>query len=93
MLFRSESQIPEVAQTKINGLVDHYGVTDEKTLRYFAVHIEADEVHRAQERELLETHITTESEKETAVHATEQALNAVWNLLSGVCERHNIVCH
>ncbi len=92
-LYSYESQIPEVAQTKIDGLVNRYGVSDEKTLRYFAVHVEADEVHRAQERQLLETHVTTGAETESAVQAAEQALNAIWNLLSGVCERHNIACH
>lgn len=92
-LYAYESQIPEVSATKIAGLKANYGITDEPTLKYFAVHIDADEVHRAQEKELLETHITTNAEAASAVGATEQALDAVWNLLSGVCTRHNIVCH
>jgi pyrroloquinoline-quinone synthase len=92
-LYAYESQIPEVSATKIDGLKANYGISDEATLKYFAVHIDADEVHRAQERELLQSHITTEDEAASAVCATEQALDAVWNLLSGVCERHNIACH
>lgn len=92
-LYSYESQIPEVAQTKIDGLVNRYAVTDAATLRYFAVHIEADEVHRAQERALLETHITTEAQEASALKAADTALNAIWNLLSGVCDRHNIACH
>ncbi len=89
-LYAYESQIPEVSATKIAGLKANYGITDEPTLRYFAVHIDADEVHRTQEKELLETHITTEAEAASAVYTTEKALDAVWNLLSGVCARHNI---
>jgi pyrroloquinoline-quinone synthase len=92
-LYTYESQIPEVAATKINGLRKHYGIEDERTLRYFAVHIEADEVHRAQERHLLETLPQTEMETEAAIGAADRSLNAIWNLLSGVCERHHIACH
>ncbi len=92
-LYSYESQIPEVAKTKIEGLVSRYAVTDPATLRYFAVHIEADEVHRAQERALLETHVATEAQAESALASAESALNGIWNLLSGVCERHNIACH
>ena len=92
-LYAYESQIPEVSATKIAGLKANYGVTDEPTLKYFTVHMDADEVHRAQEKDLLETHIITDAEAASAVCATEQALDAVWNLLSGVCARHNIVCH
>jgi pyrroloquinoline-quinone synthase len=92
-LYSYESQIPEVAQTKINGLVNRYDVKEEKTLRYFAVHVEADEVHRAQESALLESHVTTPAAQESALVAADTALNAIWNLLSGVCERHNITCH
>ncbi len=92
-LYAYESQIPEVSATKIAGLKAHYGIRDAATLQYFAVHIDADEVHRAQEKELLETHVTTDAAAATAVCATEKALDAVWNLLSGVYERHHIACH
>ena len=92
-LYAYESQIPEVAATKIAGLKAHYGVTDEATLRYFTVHIAADEVHRAQEKSLLETHVVTEAQANSALLSADRALEAVWNLLSGVCARHAIACH
>ena len=92
-LYAYESQIPEVAQSKINGLRRHYGVEDETTLRYFAVHVEADEVHRADERRLLAQNVTDETEAQSALNAADQALEAVWNVLSGVCVRHNIHCN
>lgn len=92
-LYAYESQIPEVAQSKINGLQAYYGVQDEKTLKYFAVHVEADEVHRAQERDLLLNSVTMPAEADAALNATSRALDAVWNILSGVCERHDIACH
>ncbi len=91
-LYAYESQIPEVAHSKIAGLRRHYGITDETTLQYFAVHVEADEVHRADERRLLERNITDETEAQNALNAADRALEAVWNVLSGVCARHNIAC-
>lgn len=91
-LYAYESQIPEVAQTKMDGLRKHYALNDRETLAYFDVHVAADEVHRADERRLLARHITTDAQAESASQAADQALNAVWNLLSGVCHRHNIAC-
>lgn len=92
-LYAYESQIPEVAQSKVDGLRKHYGIEDEDTLKYFLVHVEADEVHRTQERELLQKSVTTQSAAEAGMEAAERALDAVWNILSGVCERHGIACH
>ena len=91
-LYAYESQIPEVAATKIAGLISRYGVTDDATLKYFTVHAEADVVHRAEERALLAKHITSPEQVASANRAADLALEAVWNLLSGVCERHAIAC-
>jgi len=91
-LYAYESQIPEVAQSKIAGLRRHYGIEEDSTLRYFTVHVEADEVHRADERRLLERSVATEAEAQNALNAADRALEAVWNVLSGVCARHNIAC-
>jgi pyrroloquinoline-quinone synthase len=92
-LYAYESQIPEVAETKIAGLQQHYSIFEPETLAYFEVHAEADQVHRAEERKLLARHITAEAQAESASQAADRALNAVWNLLSGLCQRHGIVCH
>lgn len=91
-LYAYESQIPEVAETKIAGLKQHYGMDDAEALSYFTVHIQADKAHRAQERQLLEQTVHTQQQAEEALHAAQQALHAVWQLLSGVCRRHNIAC-
>lgn len=91
-LYAYESQVPEVAQTKLDGLRKHYLIQDDFTLGYFAVHVEADKAHRAEERALLSRHITTDAQAESASAAAGQALDAIWNLLSSVCHRHNIPC-
>ncbi|MGI4789888.1 MAG: CADD family putative folate metabolism protein [Janthinobacterium lividum] len=90
-LYSYESQIPEVAKTKIAGLETHYGIHDDETLAYFRVHQEADVEHAAVERGLLVRHLN-DADSQDAGAASQQALDAVWNLLSGVCQRHAIVC-
>ena len=44
-LYAYESQLPEVAATKIDGLVNLYEKDDADTLRFFRVHEEADVEH------------------------------------------------
>src|ERR1700746_490872 len=51
MFYSSEAQVPEIATQKISGLRQFYGLTDSRSLRYFAVHEEADVRHRAAWRE------------------------------------------
>jgi pyrroloquinoline-quinone synthase len=91
-LYAYESQIPAVSETKIEGLRKFYGVSDDATLKYFAVHQEADVVHSATERALLQAHLTPVNQAE-ATAAAHASLDALWNLLSGVCHRHAIVCN
>lgn len=88
-LYSYESQIPAIAETKIDGLSKFYGITDEAALAYFHVHQEADVEHSAVERQLLAKHLN-DADAADAAQASQQALDAVWNLLSGVCTRHDI---
>ena len=90
-LYAYESQIPAVSESKINGLVSHYHFTDPESSRYFTVHIEADKEHSAVERKLLAENIRPENE-ERVTAAVSRALDALWELLSGVCRRHAIAC-
>ena len=90
-LYAYESQIPAVAESKIRGLKQHYGFDDNDGIKYFAVHIEADKEHSAVERELLSRYIDHENAGET-IESVERVLNALWELLTGVCERHGIEC-
>lgn len=90
-LYAYESQIPAVADTKIDGLVKFYGITSDDALAYFRVHKDADIQHSAAERRLLEKHLM-DADAGDAPAAASRALDALWNLLSGVCSRHGIVC-
>ncbi len=90
-LYAYESQIPAVSQSKIDGLKKFYGFRDPEAYRYFTVHIEADREHAAVERALLQKEITP-GNASAATAATDRVLDALWELLSGVCRRHAIAC-
>ena len=81
-LYAYESQFPGVAKAKIEGLEDRYGVTDERTLRFFRVHETADVEHSKVCRELLDK--LPESERAEAAAAGEELAGALWSFLSGV---------
>ena len=90
-LYAYESQIPAVAESKIDGLRKFYSFRNERGLAYFRVHVEADREHAEVERGLLESYLN----ETTATSATESAgevLDALWALLSAVCRRHGIAC-
>ena len=90
-LYAYESQIPAVSESKIEGLRTHYGVDTEEGLAYFKVHIEADREHSRVERNLLQDTLNDENAA-AASSAVNEALNALGEMLSGVCRQHQIAC-
>ena len=90
-LYAYESQIPAICESKIDGLKKHYGFTDPEHYRYFSVHIEADREHSAAERQLLSSCIDNGNFEKVKASAN-RVLDALWEMLSGVCRRHAIAC-
>ncbi|MGE5207877.1 MAG: CADD family putative folate metabolism protein [Alphaproteobacteria bacterium] len=90
-LYAYESQIPAICESKIDGLKKHYGFADPNHYEYFSVHIEADREHSAGERKLLSTH-TGRRNFATVNGSVTRILDALWDMLSGVCRRHAIAC-
>ena len=90
-LYAYESQIPEICESKIEGLKKHYGMTDPKDYQYFSVHIEADREHSAAEREMLANYVESSNTDKVGA-SVQQVLAALWEMLSGVCRRHAIAC-
>jgi pyrroloquinoline-quinone synthase len=88
-LYAYESQIPAVCESKIDGLKKHYGFKDPEHYRYFSVHIEADREHAAAEHSMLASHVN-EKNTEQVSKSVQRILDALWDLLSGVCRRHAI---
>ncbi len=91
-LYAYESQIPAVAESKIEGLQKFYEIDDACGLAYFTVHREADREHAGVERRLL-TSLLNESNAGLVIDSVERVLEALWELLSGVCRRHAIPLH
>ena len=90
-LYTYERQIPEIAETKIKGLKNHYGVTSKEGLEFFAVHKDADVYHREACEKLLDD-LSPEEQKKAEVSALSTA-KYLWNFLSGIAEKHNIPRH
>ena len=88
-LYAYESQIPAICESKIDGLKKHYGFTDPEHYRYFTVHIDADREHSAVERKMLAGYIDNRN-LETVKASVNRVLDALWEMLSGVCRRHAI---
>jgi pyrroloquinoline-quinone synthase len=90
-LYAYESQIPAICESKIDGLKKHYGFTKPEHYEYFTVHIEADREHSAAEREMLSRYIDNRN-FESVKASVNRVLNALWEMLSGICRRHAIAC-
>jgi pyrroloquinoline-quinone synthase len=90
-LYAYESQIPVICESKIDGLKKYYGFTDSKAYEYFTVHIEADREHSAAERKMLGACIDDHNIDNVRASVC-RVLDALWEMLSGVCRRHAIAC-
>ena len=59
--MRTKRKCPKSPRRKISGLRQFYGITEPRSLAYFAVHEEADVRHRAAWREWLATQEVTKT--------------------------------
>ena len=75
---------PEISKTKKEGLQNIYGIKDEETLKFFTVHMQADEWHREVIRNLLVELCNSKDKKEDVLDAVDSALGALNNFLSGM---------
>jgi len=87
-LYCYESMQPEISETKKDGLQKFYGIEDEKTLKFFTVHMHADKWHREVIRKLIEEiNVSDENENETMT-AVQEALYSLNNFLTGMEKAH-----
>jgi len=87
-LYAYESQVPAVSASKIEGLKQFYGITDEKTLEFFTAHQAYDVGHAEQVATLIEKYV----DPERAEKATREAAIALWTFLDGMCRVGHITC-
>jgi len=83
-LYAYESQIPEVARSKREGLKSFYGMEDERAVSFFRVHEEADVDHSQMERSILSRHSADEEVRKQVLAAAESGAKALWHFLDGV---------
>ncbi len=83
-LYAYESQIPEIARTKREGLAAFYGIDDPDAVRFFTVHEAADVWHRQVEREGLGRVAGSEADRENALAAARRCLEALNGALDGI---------
>lgn len=88
-LYAYESQVPEIAHSKIDGLKKYYGIDSEEALAYFTVHAEFDVWHSQDELQSLVSGATNSSREESLVNAAEQSAKLQWRFLDGI---YNTYC-
>ncbi|KAA0211842.1 CADD family putative folate metabolism protein [Ignavibacteria bacterium CHB1] len=83
-LYAYESQIPEIAKTKINGLKHHYGIESDTALKYFTVHEEFDVYHSQDELNAIIRKCTESGNSDYVVSTAEKSSWFQWNFLDGI---------
>lgn len=83
-----ESQIPEVATVKIDGLKQFYGMDDPADYEFFSVHQVADVYHAESTARLIEAHAVTPAQQAEVLYAAEAASTALWQFLDGVYDNY-----
>lgn len=89
MLYAYESQTPEVADTKVAGLREHYGI-DGDGVTYFELHGKLDVQHSAELAEALDEVIATDEDRVEAEAGARAGAAAVYTLLDGVARVRGI---
>ena len=87
-LYTYERQVPEIADTKIRGLKNHYGVNSKEGLEFFEVHKEADIYHREACEKLLDG--LSKKDQDKAEKAALSTAKYLWSFLSGMAAKHNL---
>ena len=83
LLVGLESQVPGIYKRNLPPLKKHYGFSDHE-VEFFAIHIEADEVHGERGYQIVERHCATDAMREEALDQVRQAAEMRWQYMSGL---------
>ncbi len=89
-MYALEKEIPKISQTKLDGLAEFYGMTNEESTEYFKLHTEADIRHAASWRSILEESAAADSEDNChyLVGIADKSISAQNLLLDGCYDRY-----
>src|SRR2546425_105487 len=76
-----ESQMPAVAEAKIDGLKRFYGIESDDAVAFFSVHREADADHARTGATLIEKLADTSEREAEVIAAADQAIGALYTML------------
>jgi len=88
-LYAYESQTPQVAETKVAGLRDHYGITG-AAAEYFELHGQLDVEHSQELAGAIAEVATTPVARDEAVAGARAGAAAIYGLLDGVARVRDI---
>ena len=80
-MYAFEKEIPKISQTKLDGLAEFYGMTNNESTEYFKLHTEADVRHAASWRHILEKSSTNSN---NLIEIADKSISAQ-NLLLDSC--------
>jgi pyrroloquinoline-quinone synthase len=84
--YAIEAGQPAISRTKLDGLVEHYGLSEGPATEYFSLHAERDVDHAEQSRALIEDRLAG-ADQDRLLEVAEAALRGNWALLDGVERR------
>lgn len=79
-----ESQIPSVAESKLDGLKKHYGITSKSDTAFFRLHQTLDVAHANAWWHIIDRYATTNDIKQTIHTAVVEGRDALWGFLDGI---------
>ena len=83
-LYAYESQIPDVAKAKIEGLAKWYSISADRDVAFFSVHMDADVAHSQTSREILRDLCDDDAKVAAADRAASRTLDALYGFLDSV---------
>ncbi|PYM79073.1 MAG: aldehyde dehydrogenase, partial [Candidatus Rokuibacteriota bacterium] len=83
LLVGLESQVPGIYKRNLPPLKSKYGF-NEHEVEFFAIHIEADEVHGERGYQIVERHSDTPERRAQALEQVRQATEMRWQYMSGL---------
>ncbi|MCA4773948.1 iron-containing redox enzyme family protein [Wolbachia endosymbiont of Mansonella perstans] len=81
-LYAYEHQTSEVSKPKVDGLKKHYSIDDERSLQFFTVHMDADELHSEECVNLIAN--LNEEEQGKVVQGAKKGAELLWGFLDGM---------